>query len=115
VVEIDALIMDPALDARRFDQVVHSIETSEHGRLAAPGGPDQGRDVVREDPDGRVSNGSKRPVVDGEILDIKDDLTVGSHGILVVRLQAHSRPYLPVVVQPDRRGHVHVAPHHFRS
>ena len=48
-VDVVAVEQDLALDARARDQLVHAVERAQERRLAAAGGADQRRDLVRLD------------------------------------------------------------------
>ena len=61
-VEVLAVVEDLALDARRWDQVVHPVEAADQRALAAARRTDQRRDVVLEDvqADVRARRGCRR-------------------------------------------------------
>jgi hypothetical protein len=80
VVEIDTVIQDLALDTGRFDQIVHAVEATKHGRLAATGRADERRDLVLSDLEVDITHGLEVAVEDVESLDVEHDLRLGRDG-----------------------------------
>ena len=83
VVEVDAVVLDAAVDVRLGDEVVHAVEATEHGRLATTRGADEGGDLVLADVEAHTVHGAEVPVVDVEVVDVEDDavgFTVASRG-----------------------------------
>ena len=54
------------------DQVVHAVQAAEQGRLAAAGGPDEGRDLVPREVDGDVVQGLVAAVEEAQIRHLND-------------------------------------------
>jgi hypothetical protein len=75
-VQVDALIDEGALDTRPANQIVHPVEATQHGRLAATRWPDERRDLVLVDRHVDVAYRPKGAVVDAEVGQLKDHLIV---------------------------------------
>ncbi len=87
-VEVLPVDDDLALDVGARDDLVHAVERTEEGRLAAARGADEGGDRPGLDGDGDVLHGEEVAVVDVEVLD------VDALGHVVVPCLSRQRPVL---------------------
>ena len=65
------MVEDHALDPGALDQVVHAVEAAQHGRLAAPGRPDERGDLVLVDVEVDLADGAEVAVVHREVADLE--------------------------------------------
>ncbi len=79
-VEVDAVVEQPAVDARARDEVVHPVQAAQERRLAAARRPDQRRDRVLVDLERGVLDRRRGAVVDREVLHVEDRLALLSRG-----------------------------------
>ena len=77
VVEVDAVVVERALDPGDLDEVVHAVEAAQHRGLAAARRADEGGDLVLLDVELDVAHGPEVAVVDGQVVDVEDGGAVG--------------------------------------
>ena len=69
-----AVVEDLALDPEARDRVVHPVEATKEGRLAAARGADQRRDLAAADPQGDIGQGLFGAIEDVHFLRVEDDI-----------------------------------------
>ena len=68
------VVEDLALDAEAAHGVVHPVEAAQKGRLAAAGGPDQGRDLATADAEVDPGEGLLGAIEDRDLAGVEDEL-----------------------------------------
>ena len=68
---------DRALHPGRGDEVVHAVEATQHGGLAAAGRADERGDLVLVHVEVHLPHGAEAPVVDAEVVDVEHHLAGG--------------------------------------
>ena len=66
------MVENLALDPGARDQVIHAVDAAQHGALAAPGRPDERRDLVFRHVEGDAADREEGAVEDLEIADRHD-------------------------------------------
>src|SRR4030067_3743476 len=81
LVDVDASYQDSALNMDILDQVVHPVERTQEGRLAAARRPDQGGDFLWVDFEADILQRLKAAVKEIQVLDLDD-----AHSVFSIRI-----------------------------
>jgi hypothetical protein len=82
-VDVRAVVEDRAPHRGAGHEVVHPVQAADEGALAAPGRADHGRDLILEDVEADAAERRRLPVVDGEIVDVEDDLSRSGESVVL--------------------------------
>ena len=63
------VVENPALDPGARDEVIHAVEAAQHSALAAPGWPDERRDLVFRHVEGDPGDGQEVAIKNLQIVD----------------------------------------------